>query len=122
MQFCSITITEVYSGALKSSVLTLSSDILYKTDWIAKSLVEQSTPSVCIGFSQDSMMQFLHSILSLGTFATTVVGCGIDTAPQFAPISDSAKGLPSDLEDMALNLTGRALIWLLRATIKVRNS
>jgi len=36
MQFCSITITEVYSGALNSSVLTLSSDILYKTDWIAK--------------------------------------------------------------------------------------
>ena len=68
------------------------------------------------------MMQFLHSIISLVTFAITVVGCGIDTAPQFAPISDSAKGLPSDLEDMALNLTGSALIELLRATIKVRNS
>lgn len=52
-------------------------------------------------------MQFLLSSLCLFTFATAVIGCGVDRAPQFAPVPDQAKGLPIGPEGYGIESYGK---------------
>ncbi|KAG4429912.1 hypothetical protein IFR05_014601 [Cadophora sp. M221] len=52
-------------------------------------------------------MRFLSYILSAIIFATASLGCGIDRAPQFAPIPDSAKGLPIGIGGYGIESYGK---------------